>query len=147
MKYFKRCEASQRVIAQINFKLLTFLVYLIMETIVIRTRPTIEESLHLLKSDYEALRNRIVDKLLTIFDNVEFADADCRHYELLCNCVKYHGKAARVCMSTFNIEEWVAFSAEEFNTEIQKKLDWAVNVVKVLDPSTVWNFPSFNRKK
>lgn len=50
-----------------------------MKGVIIKTRPNLEDSFKIEKVEYEALRTRIIDKLLTVFDKVEYADAGWTH--------------------------------------------------------------------
>lgn len=53
------------------------------ELYMIKNRANDEECLRLPFSEYEALRNLIVERLLVFYERIDYTDADWRGYELV----------------------------------------------------------------
>lgn len=79
------------------------------------------ECLVLPLEEYLALRNLIVDYLLTVYERVDYRDADWRHYEIIIvGSVGVHR-----CTHCFHAEQWVNYYRNAtLGLEIGKRLDW-----------------------
>ncbi|EDM38705.1 hypothetical protein PBAL39_21570 [Pedobacter sp. BAL39] len=73
---------------------------------------------------YRHLRNLIFKHLLTIYDRLDYRDADGRSYEILiCG-----SKGNHTCMSVFNVIEWLGFfESGTFPFQMVRHLTWCLH--------------------
>lgn len=71
--------------------------------------------------EYERLRNQIIQELLTIYERVDYSDADWRHYHIIIvGSIGYHR-----CTHCFHAGDWVTYlRSGTLKTEMEKALTW-----------------------
>lgn len=84
---------------------------------------SVEDSTLISFEKYRHLKHLIFKNLLTIYDRIDYRDADGRNYEMLiCG-----SKGRHTCMSVFNVIEWLGFfEAGTFPFHMTRHLTWCL---------------------
>lgn len=100
----------------------------------IKTHKEDSKCLILLLLEYEAIRNLIIKYLLTIYESLDYKDADWRHYELIIVGNIGHHR----CTHCFHAGEWVNYYRNGSLThQIGKRLDWGVQQIERMGDLTI----------
>jgi hypothetical protein len=100
------------------------------ELYVIRTCPTVDQSLYITAGQYRGLRDCIISNLNTIYTRTKYKDADILDpYLSVRGYVKNH-----ICLHLFHMKEWLEIKQSGcFDVEIDKRLSWGrYNMDRVL---------------
>ena len=104
---------------------------------------------HLLESDclvlpfeeYQALRNAIIDHLLTIYERIDYKDADWKHYHIIIvGTIGCHR-----CTHCFHSSEWIGYYRDHtLSAKLQWNLDWGRKQMERIGDLSI---PSWQRKE
>jgi len=85
-------------------------------------------------ADYEELKGRIADALLSFFDRIEFGTyRESQNYELL---IRGYRKEW-VAINTFFIKDWFLISLDEFTFAMENRLSFLQTNYSKLFPETI----------